>query len=211
MMATTHGLAGLALGVGVSAIAPEHAPIALSAGLAGGVFPDLDLYAGHRKTLHFPSYYPLAALPAAAVAVVTANPLAVAVAVFLAAAALHTAMDVFGGGLELRPWEGTSDRGVFDHRQGVWLAPRRWVRYDGAPEDFGLAVIVGLPLLSRLHGDWLTLVLGLLAVSAAYVLLRKPMVWAAETLVRVLPLQVLAYVPDRFLVGLEPPGRKPAP
>jgi hypothetical protein len=50
MMATTHALVGVLLGSASLFVAPELAPIAVFAGLAGGVFPDFDLYSGHRKT-----------------------------------------------------------------------------------------------------------------------------------------------------------------
>lgn len=204
MMATTHALVGLAVGVVTVLAAPEHAPAALVAGFLGGAFPDLDLYVGHRKTLHFPTYYSLAALASAGLAVLVSHPFVTAAAVFLVAAALHATMDVLGGGLELRPWEGTSDRAVFDHWRGTWLTPRRWIRYDGAPEDLALAGTVGIPLLAVLEGPWTTLVLGMLVLSAGYVVLRKPMVRIAESLVRLLPLQVVKYVPQRFLEGFEP-------
>ncbi|MFB6353868.1 MAG: metal-dependent hydrolase [Halobacteriales archaeon] len=212
MMATTHALVGLAVGSVAAALEPAHAPAALAAGLVGGTFPDLDLYAGHRKTLHFPAYYPAAAVPTAWLAVAAGHPVATAAAVFLAAAALHSAMDVLGGGLELRPWRGTSDRAVFDHRRGRWLAPRRWIRYDGAPEDLALAAGIGLPLATVLDGPWPVVVGAILAVSAAYVLLRKPLVRLADRLVGRLPLRVLRYVPERFLEGLEPaePATGPA-
>lgn len=203
MMATTHALWGLAVGAATLVLAPEHAPAALAAGLLGGAFPDLDLYAGHRKSLHFPVYYTLVAVVASGLALVTAHPFAVAAAVFLVAAAVHSVMDVFGGGLELRPWEGTSDRAVFDHWRGRWVVPRRWVPYDGAPEDLVVAVAVAVPLLFVLDGAWLSVVTGLLALSTGYALLRKPMVWAAEQLVGWLPLRVLRYVPERFLEGFE--------
>ena len=207
MMATTHVLVGLAVGAASLLVAPEAAPLALLAGALGGLVPDLDLYAGHRKTLHYPAYGPLAALVAVGPALVLADPLVVAAAAFLAAAGLHAAMDEFGGGLELRPWLGTSDRAVFDHRAGAWRAPRRWVRYDGAPEDLALAGVVGLPLVAVLDGPWPAVVLGLLALSAGYGALRKPMVRAAERLVAVLPARVVPYVPHRFLVDLEPVRR----
>lgn len=206
MMATTHALVGAALGALALVFAPDHAPVAVAAGLLGGAFPDFDLYSGHRKTLHFPVYYWVAALPAAGLAAAAAHPVATAAVVFLVAAALHSTMDIFGGGLELRPWEGTSDRAVFDHRRGVWVAPRRWVPYDGAPEDLALAVGVGVPLLLVLDGPWLSVVTGLLALSTGYAVLRKPLVWAAERLVGRLPLEVLRYVPERFLEGFDPGG-----
>ncbi|MFC6811755.1 metal-dependent hydrolase, partial [Natrialbaceae archaeon GCM10025810] len=104
MMATTHAFAGMALALPVLATAPEFAPAAFVAGLVGGLVPDLDLYAGHRKTLHYPVYAPIAAVLAVAMALLAPSTATVALAVGLAAAALHAVTDVAGGGLELRPW-----------------------------------------------------------------------------------------------------------
>jgi len=44
-------------------------------------------------------------------------------------AAVHSVADMYGGGLELRPG-GNSDRAVYDHYRGTWIAPRQlvWVR-----------------------------------------------------------------------------------
>lgn len=207
MMATTHVLVGLAVGAVSLLVAPEAAPVALIAGALGGAAPDLDLYAGHRKTLHFPTYGPLTALAAAGLAMAVPETAVVAAATFLTAAALHAAMDEYAGGLELRPWLGTSNRAVFDHRQGDWRPPRRWVRYDGAPEDLALAGVVGFPLVAVLDGIWLTVILGLLALSGAYVVLRKPLVGIAELLVKALPGGALRYVPHRFLADIEPSQR----
>lgn len=201
-MATTHALAGLAVAAGAAAVTGDATPLLLWAGLAGGAFPDFDLYWGHRKTLHFPVYYPLTAVAAAGVAALTGSALALAATVFLAAAGLHSAMDAFGGGLELRPWEGTSDRAVYDHLRGRWLPPRRWVRYDGAPEDLGLAAAAAVPGVLATTGTVHTAALAALGVSAAYVLVRKPMVAATEWLVAKTPDRVLGYVPDRFIADL---------
>ncbi|MFC6727238.1 metal-dependent hydrolase, partial [Natronoarchaeum mannanilyticum] len=80
MMATTHALWGMALALPVLALAPEFAPVAFGAGLVAGLFPDLDLYAGHRRTFHFPVYASLAAVPAIALAIVAPLPWTVAFA-----------------------------------------------------------------------------------------------------------------------------------
>ena len=74
MMATTHALVGVALAVLVGAVFPESAagtsltPVVAAA--LGGIFPDLDLYSGHRRTLHFPVYFNVAAAVAVVAAVV---------------------------------------------------------------------------------------------------------------------------------------------
>ncbi|WP_198665697.1 metal-dependent hydrolase [Haloprofundus halophilus] len=196
MMATTHALIGVVLAL---VVAPDGGLLPVAAAGLGGLFPDFDLYVDHRKTLHFPVYFSLAAFVAAVGAALVASPVALAVALFLAAAAIHSVMDIFGGGLELKPWEATSDRAVYDHFNGRWLAPRRWIRYDGAPEDFLLGAVFGIPALLVLSGTAQTVVALALAVSAAYSLLRKALVEVAERLVGTAPPELLVYVPERFV------------
>lgn len=198
-MATTHVLAGLVVAAVASVFAPEAALHAAVAGALGGLVPDLDLYAGHRRTLHFPVYGSLAAGLGVLVAVLAPSTLTVAGAVFLAAFALHSVSDVLGGGLELRPWEGTSDRAVYSHFHGSWWTPRRLVRYDGAPEDLAVAGVLALPGLVVFDGQVDVVIAGALAISAGYVLVRKPLVRLAEWLVGRIPEPVLRRVPDRFV------------
>jgi hypothetical protein len=206
MMATTHALAGLLLGGIAATAAPDLAGPALSAGLVGGAAPDLDLYAGHRRTLHFPVYGPLAGALAVVVAVLASSAATVAGAAFLSAAGLHALSDVAGGGLELRPWRGESDRAVYDHYRGRWIRPRRWVRYDGAPEDALLAGLLAVPTLAvvdPLPGHaWLgPLVVAVVAGSVAYAALRRRIPAITERTVGLLPSSAHPYVPDRFLEG----------
>jgi hypothetical protein len=199
MMATTHMLWGLLLGVPVLAVAPDLAPAAFAAGLIGGLAPDLDLYTGHRRALHYPVYATAAAGPALALAVLVPSPWTVAIAVGVAAAALHAVADVAGAGLELRPWQGTSDRAVYSHYHGRWIRPRRWIRYDGAPEDLALAVVAAAPVFAFGDGPVAVVGLALLTVSAVYALLRKPLAGLAERLVGFVPPSLVPYVPDRYL------------
>jgi hypothetical protein len=95
------------------------------------------------------------------------------VAAFLISAAVHAASDVLGGGLEARPWLAESDRGVFLHTRGRWVAPRRYVRYDGAPEDLAVAVLFAVPGWITFDGWLRGAVVAGVAVSAGYVLVRK--------------------------------------
>lgn len=199
MMATTHVLVGLAIAALASLLVPDLTVVAVGAAAVGGIFPDLDLYSGHRKTLHFPVYYSFAAVLAIAVAALAPEPVAWAVALFLAAAAVHSVMDVFGGGLELRPWRGTSDRAVYSHYHRRWVSPRRWVPYDGSPTDLGLAAAVAVPGLVQFDGGIALWITALLALSAVYVVLRKPMVAVAEWLVVRVPPTVATRLPHRFL------------
>jgi hypothetical protein len=198
MMATTHVLAGVALAVGVSVLVPEAGGLPVAAAAAGGLFPDLDLTGDHRKTLHFPVYYSVAALAAGVVAAAVTTTATVAVALFLAAAALHSVMDAVGGGLDPRPWLGRSDRAVYDHARRRWIAPRRWIRYDGAPEDLLLCAVLAVPGLVVLDGRWETAILATLAVSAVYTAARKPLVALADRLVPRIPQDVFDRLPARL-------------
>jgi hypothetical protein len=174
MMATTHAAVGLLLALPVTVLAPDLAPAAALAGMAGGVFPDLDLLAGvHRKTLHYPDYYWLGALPALVAVALAPGPVTVAVAFFLLAAAVHSVSDAFGAGTEPRPWERTSREAVYLHSRSRWIEPRYWVRYDGAPEDYLLTVVLFLPGLVAFGPAVRRLTLACLLVGGAYTLVRK--------------------------------------
>jgi len=199
MMATTHAMVGLALATVLLFVAPQFLPVAIAAAIAGGIFPDLDLYLEHRKTFHFPVYYSVAAALALSVAALAPSTLTVGLAFFLLAAAVHSLMDIFGGGLELKPWEGRSERAVYDHYHARWIRPRRWVRYDGAPGDLALATVFGGPVMLLHQGAPQEFVAVALGVSLVYTLLRKRLVVIAEWLVAQLPAHVVEHVPERFL------------
>ncbi|MFB6160089.1 MAG: metal-dependent hydrolase [Haloferacaceae archaeon] len=210
MMLPTHVLVGMALALPFAAATPEFAGVALVAGAVGGAVPDFDMYAGHRRTLHYPVYYAALGVPAVGAAALVPTAGTTAAAVALLAAAVHSASDALGGGLELRPWEATSDRAVYDHWRGRWLAPRRVVRYDGAPEDLLLAVAVAVPLLLALGGVRRWTVFGILAVATAYAAVRRVLPDVAEwlldgPLVRRLPDGLLARVPPRYRRGVRSP------
>ncbi|MFC6767016.1 metal-dependent hydrolase [Natrinema soli] len=203
MMLPTHALVGLALALPLAAIAPEFADVALTAGLLGGILPDLDMYIGHRKTLHYPVYYSVLALAVAPFAMLVPTTATIAATVLLLGAAVHSVMDIFGGGLELRPWEATSSRAVYDHHRGRWLAPRRWVRYDGAPEDLLLSLGIAVPLLIALDGVLRSIVGAALVVAVVYTAVRRLLPTIAEVLVagylvRTLPDRLLTLLPARY-------------
>lgn len=200
-MLPTHALVGLALATPMALYAPEFAPAALLGALVGGIFPDLDMYAGHRKTLHYPTGYPVAAAPAALLAVLWPTAGTVALVFGLLAAAAHCRMDVYGGGLELRPWEGTSERAVYDHARGEWLPPRRVVAYDGSPGDLALAALVGVPLFVVLDGAFAVVVAAALVVATVYVALRRFLAELAPTVFGRVPEPLSEYVPERYERG----------
>ena len=198
MMLPTHILAGLALAMPLAVVSPELGVFALIGALLGGLLPDLDLYVGHRRTLHYPTLYPVLTLPAVALAVLWPTPLTVATAFVLAAAALHCRMDVFGGGLELRPWEASSEKAVYDHVRGEWLTPRRWIRYDGSPGDLALSVGFGIPLFVVLDGIFAAIVAALVAIAVVYVALRRQLADLAPVVFGRLPAPLATYVPNRY-------------
>lgn len=173
MMTTTHAAMGASAATLLVPVAPEWAPIAALAAVAGGVFPDLDVLFDHRKTLHYHDYYWIAAALAAALAVVRPSVWTVGAAAFLAAAGLHSLSDLAGGGLALRPWITDDDRGVYAHRRGEWLPPRRWIRYDGAPEDLLATVVFGVVPYLVFDGPIRALLVAGVAVGTVYTLLRK--------------------------------------
>lgn len=174
MMVTTHAAAGLLLAIPVAVTAPELAVPAVVGALVGGVLPDVDLFVGvHRRTLHFPVYYTVAGVLAAGVAFAVPTPLSVAVSLCLLSAGVHSASDWFGAGEELRPWERTSPRAVYVHPLRRWLRPKYVVRYDGAPEDFLLTVVLSAPAVYVFDGGIRLVVLGGIAVALVYTVFRK--------------------------------------
>lgn len=199
MMLPTHALVGMVLALPFTLVAPELAPLALVAGLLGGIFPDLDLYAGHRKTLHYPVYYSLFTVPAIAAAIVIPEPAPIAAAVFLLGAAVHCLADGLGGGLELRPWEATSNRAVYDHYSDRWIRPRRWVRYDGAPEDFLASAVLGTFLFAVVDGPFRRIAGLAVLVAGIYTVVRRILPPIATAIAAVLPASVQLLLPARYL------------
>lgn len=183
MMATTHVFAGLAVVAPVAYLEPALAvPLAVG-GIVGGLAPDVDLVCEHRRTFHFPVSGGLLALPTLAIAVLAPSTLTAGVAAFALTAWLHAASDALGGGPEMDPWNASTERAVYDHVRGTWIRPRRWIRYDGAPEDAALAAVLAIPALLVFEGRIRTLVAGGVALSLGYALLRRRLVeWTPEWL-----------------------------
>ncbi|WP_049910285.1 hypothetical protein [Natrinema gari] len=183
MMATTHVFAGLAVVAPIAYVVPEFA-VALAVGaILGGLAPDLDLVFVHRRTFHFPVAGLGVAVPAVGVAVVAPSALTLAVAAFAVAAWLHAASDSIGGGPELDPWNERTERAVYDHVRGRWLRPRRWIRYDGAPEDAALGLALAGPALLVFDGRLPAVIVGGIGVSLLYAVCRRRLVaWTPDWL-----------------------------
>lgn len=183
MMSTTHAAMGATVAALVAPVVPEFAAIAALAAIAGGAFPDLDVLFEHRKTLHYPEGYWLLAGPLLVVAAEWPGTWTVAAAAFLGSAALHSSTDAMGGGLGLRPWECDDERGVYSHRRGHWIPPRRWIRYDGAPEDLLVATAFSLLPVVVFDGLVLQVLVVSLGASVVYTGLRRRLPDAYERLV----------------------------
>lgn len=174
MMVTTHVAAGLLLATPVAVVAPAFALPAAVGAVLGGVLPDVDLFVGvHRKTLHFPVYYSVAGAATAGAALLAPGPFLVGAALFFLAAGFHSASDWLGAGDELRPWERTSQRAVYVHPRRAWLRPRYLIRYDGAPEDFALTLVLAVPATVTFDGWIRALVVGGILLAFGYTLVRK--------------------------------------
>ncbi|WP_121741703.1 metal-dependent hydrolase [Natronorubrum halophilum] len=183
MMATTHVFAGLAVVAPVAYQVPEFALSLAVGAILGGFAPDFDLVLVHRRTFHYPIGGLAVAVPAVAIAIEFPSSVTTALAAFAVAAWLHAASDAIGGGPEMDPWNDRSERAVYDHVRGRWIRPRRWIRYDGAPEDAALAVALAVPALV-VFGGWIrTVVLGGVTLSLAYALFRRRLVaWVPDWL-----------------------------
>ena len=197
-MLPTHVLAGMLLAAPLVWLAPDLASVGFVAGALGGLFPDLDMYTGHRRTLHYPVYYSVLAAVGVLAAALTPSVLTVGVALFLLGAAVHSLSDIYGGGLELRPWEATSNRAVYDHYREEWISPRGPVRYDGSAEDLALSIGLSLPLLYLLDGPLRFLVIASLVVAVVYTVFRRHLAELAARIVPLIPSSLRPYLPDRY-------------
>jgi len=174
MMSPTHIGVGITLATVMFPIAPEFAVIAAIGGIAGGIFPDLDLFVGvHRKTLHFPVYYWIPTVLSIGAAIYSLSSLTVFLSFFFASAAIHSGMDLFGAGPEPRPWNKESQEAVYAHTHRRWLAPKYWIRYDGAPEDLFLSIVLIVPGIILFTEPIPVLATVALVVGILYVAIRK--------------------------------------
>lgn len=62
---------------------------------------------------------------------------------------------------------------MYLHPRNRWLAPKRWVRYDGAPEDLVLTGVLSVPGLLLFEGPVRTLTVAGLVVGVVYTVVRK--------------------------------------
>lgn len=175
MMGVTHALMGGLVGASSTFFTPEYFLAAVAAGYIGGLFPDLDLVFNHRQSLHFPVGFSILTVVAVSTALLTGEKNIILFSYFVVSAAVHSWIDILGGGLEERPWEGTTDKGVYSHSLDRWFPPLQVIRYDGAPEDFLLTLVMGAGLFTLLNGypQVQKIVILSVIVGGLYSLVRK--------------------------------------
>lgn len=199
MMALTHGFMSLALAVLVLPFVSDHvaAPLLLAVTFVGGVAPDADILANHRKTLHYPVLYPALTLLLLVGFLFTSSAIFLLATLAIGAAALHCLSDILAGGAEREPWNPVTDHGVYNHVLKRWHRPRRYVRYSGAPEDFFVSLVFAMVAVwsatTSVTVD--VSVLCLLAVAGIYSLLRKRLRQVATFGVALVPLRLHFLVP----------------
>jgi len=199
MMALTHGAVSVALVALATPLVGDHAgPALLLVALVGGLAPDLDLLADHRKSLHYPIGYSVLALGALVGLLATGATLLALAAVAVGAAALHAWSDALAGSAEAEPWNPTTERAVYNHALGRWHRPRRYVRYSGAPEDGLLALVAaGVAIASPATGPTPEAGLWWLAVAAAgYALTRRRLAGLPDSVATLLPQWLVGALPS---------------
>jgi len=150
MMAFTHLLMSLALAALVSPLVSDTVapPVVLAIVVVGGLAPDLDFLARHRRTLHHPVGFPVLALVSLGVFAATGVSAALLLGLWFVANALHVLADLLAGSAERAPWDPVTEFGVYNHILGRWHRPRRIVQYSGSRGDLLLGVGCGLVALS---------------------------------------------------------------
>lgn len=135
MMLPTHVIFGLLL-VTPAVLLFDLPASVLYGAVIGSILPDIDLLFGvHRKTVHFPVYS--LGISVGAIILVILYPIT---ELFILCGVIlgftfHSASDVFGSGLEVHPWERTSDKAVYNHYTDSWEEPLHYLSYDGSPTD----------------------------------------------------------------------------
>lgn len=199
MMAFTHLLMSLAVAALAIPVVSEHVapPVVLITAVVGGLSPDVDLLARHRRTLHYPVVFPLLTLASVALFLTSGIVAGLLGGFLFGAATLHVLTDILGGSAEQAPWNPDTEFGVYNHVLGRWHRPKRVVQYSGSPGDFFLGA--GLGLLAYLSPGTTAamdnaLIL-LISVAGGYSLLRKRLSSLASSLNERLPPRARRLIP----------------
>lgn len=141
--------------------------------IIGSTSPDLDMLIGqHRQTTHYPEISTIVAL--GCTVLIPADQIFYLPATFTTAFALHAWIDIFGGGLEDKPWEKTSTRAVYRHLSDKWEVPRHYTGHDGSIRDLIATLLATAILYTLLTDSWvITLLLSNLTIAVIYTIVRK--------------------------------------
>lgn len=182
MMFSTHILIGAVLGYFLSGFFSADMTVLVVAGMIGGLIPELDFLVGkHRRTLHYPFGYFIAAVLPSVVFLWINTEIFLYGATVLFAAGVHSFMDIFAGA-ELRSWDKSEwqQTAVYNHIQQKWTKPRRWA-YGGSIQDVILSVVSFAALIYLVSDFWLKTTFSILLVlSFLYSLTIK---WFSEEFV----------------------------
>jgi hypothetical protein len=199
MMFFTHLLLSIAVAVVVAPLlgGSVGGPVLLGTLVVGGVAPDLDLLARHRRTLHYPVWYPVLTVMCLGVFWSTGATVALLASLLFGAAALHMFSDLLGGSAETAPWDPVTEFGVYNHVLGRWHRPRRLVQYSGAPRDFllagGTAAFVWIA--PATPPGVRVVAVGLVASACGYTLARRRLKPLAEVFARAVPIRIRRLFP----------------
>ncbi|MDY6761993.1 MAG: metal-dependent hydrolase [Candidatus Nanohaloarchaea archaeon] len=170
-MPATHMLAGALIGAALAAVTAAPLPLLVAAGMAGGVFPDLDIVHAHRRGLHYPVLYGVLAVAIGGAVVLTGSGAAVLTGVL--AAWTHSVMDIFAGA-ELRSWDRSEwrDKAVYDHLRQSWMRPHRLV-YGGSFRDAAISLGIAIALFTALPTALHTAIAAVLLLGLLHALLIR--------------------------------------
>lgn len=175
-MAPTHVFASLLLASPLLLVSPESALLVFIPAFIGGFFPDLDLFFGiHRKSLHFPMMYLSLAVFSGILAAVYTTNITIVLAAFTIGICSHVFGDILGAGLEHKPWEKTSDKGVYNHMSEEWISPTHIIGYDGSLKDLFVLILMS-PVVFYMYRDIAYMrefVASVIVIGIIYSILRK--------------------------------------
>lgn len=177
MMALTHLLMSLAIATFVIPVVSEYVTptVVLATAIVGGLSPDLDLIARHRRTLHYPVVFPFLTLAFLTLFLISGLVAGLLGGLLFGVATLHVLTDILGGSAEQAPWNPDTEFGVYNHVLGCWHRPKRVVQYSGSPGDFLLGV--GFGTIAYLAPGTTVLmdsvIVFLILIAGGYSLLRK--------------------------------------
>ncbi|MFB6174867.1 MAG: hypothetical protein ABEJ87_02730 [Candidatus Nanohalobium sp.] len=142
MMLSTHILTGGCLGLIYSLFTGDTQALLVFIGMISSVFPDMDFFLDHRKTLHRPLEYSILGLFAAGFYSLSHVNALLLVSLILVSMGLHSFSEIFS---EPRSLDGKGSKAVFNHLNGRWMEAQEWTEV-GSLRDFLLTCFRAIPL-----------------------------------------------------------------